>query len=1213
MNQPPKNDLEPFDPSTMELNGLSLVEASAGTGKTYSLTQIYLRLIIEKKCNVRDLLVMTFTRAATAELRERIRKRLIEVARWKDKSETSPPEPEMKKVRDLIKDQPDGEEKVYRRLIQAASRMDETSIFTIDGFVQKTIADFPMKLDDWVTGGALVDDEEVFRLAVTEYWVRHIVGRAGIKAKHFRCLWSSPKALYEAIESALARPRIEVVPSLSNDDYQQKMQAIQKHLERKGEDVACVIDALYAKKSFNTNSRLKQELANGNGAETLVGKLKQGLLDSAAGILLVPEWALGLRAQISKTKTKDMPTELEPLTMLEALIPSSKTTALAHALREIQSSAKAFKAKQRQFSYTDANMQLLDAMENKDFARQLREKYPWALVDEFQDTNAEQYQILSRIYDEPCTQEGAKEGGLIMIGDPKQAIYRFRGADVHTYLRTSKRNNVTRYTMTDNYRSVQPMVDALNILFSFSKKAFSQEPFVEPGIEYQRVTSKEDDVRLTLGTTKQPIAPLTIWRKPENDPDKLDTVESAHQYFLKVSAQQIKTLLAEGQLHKKEQPSRPIKPEDIAILVQTNSDVALMRQTLLKHGVKAVCLQEASVFSTSEARDILRLVSAAHNPMDQQMLFSALMTDLLGFDVEKLGALHQNPMQMQKQFDRFDEAHRRWRSDGIASMLLGFVQQEASRILQWGDGESRMGHYLHLTDLLQEKQDQTAGSHHLIDWLARMIAQPENDEQSKYRIESDEPAVRISTLHKAKGLEYGIVLVPFAYAIGSYAIGKKRDPGKPPYVYHDGDQTRIMFEDDPGIKARSRSIIEHRGEGVRQLYVALTRAKFAVFLGYGGINQAQNSALSWLIHKRPNPSEKKTYSWFNHATVTQALQELKKQAGGVLDVKSSPDLASSDANKRHSPTEEVTSFHARSDVPELPKRWSVISYTSLTRETHHTAWAPMMADQPGEDEPAEEAARSEKIATTPAYPLPRGAALGIAVHQLLEQADFQQWPKPGEAFNESCRERAIKALKHEDMIPDHAEKEESWSNAIVKMIAHTLHTPLSTGSAGVALAEIGSGQRVAEMEFFFTLAAGNELGAIWTDILDDPGALNRKTSLAALNTQLRGMMNGSIDLVFQHDHRFYIVDYKTNHLADYNADTLERTMCQNNYDIQYLIYQVALHRYLGTCLNQYDPDIHLGGIYYLFTRGMDIERPEQGVYFTKSDTSVIRKLDEHFS
>jgi len=1194
---------QPFDAATLPLHGLRLIEASAGTGKTFSLAGLYLRLIVEERASVREILVMTFTRAATQELRERIRARLADAARIAHApAQAVAGNAEHEFTQRILANSSEDATALARRLADAAARVDEATIVTIHGFAQRAATENAFESALAFDRGDPIDDPSIYREAAADYWREHVFGAAA-DAGDTLALWPSPDALYATLAPILARPHVR----LAGIDHQRMArlgEELAHHWPGTAETLSKTLAEAVEADALLKSADLYKALAAIDDIEAEIQAIDQriGNAIAAGSVPTLPDWvrALAVPAPHFKKAAKHQAyaeplAELPALAILAELQPLARLIAIDAAAQAVRARAAQRKIERRQYSFDDLIAALHAALNTPGtgdtLADALHDRWPYALVDEFQDTDPLQYASLSRIYLHTPRERGA----LLLIGDPKQAIYGFRGGDIYAYLAAAQAAGDARYTLTTNFRSTQPVLDAIEALYGVPDDA----PFLVDAIDFPHVEAgrSRDDKRI-VGADGQALSALTVSQLTGGKGTKGEDRPLLVDHTVAAIAQ-----LLDGATHWQysDGTSQPVAPRDIAVLVNSHHEATSIQAALAATGVMAVCQHRDSVFATEEADDLRLVLRAMATPDDAMAVRAAQPTALIGKRLADLIALADDDHAMQQAIERFHVLHEAWATRGVLTALERLFVACAPELLALIDGERRMSNYLQLGELLANAEAECFGMASLVRWLdERMAAALEGtasaaDDDSQLRLESDADLVRITTVHAAKGLQYPIVFMPFALWLGTAGA-----PDKPPLIFHDANghaMIDLVGDDDAH---REQAVLEARSEALRLLYVALTRAEQALIVGWRDAPTTRSSALANLLARGDQNAD-------------AALEQLAREQPITIepiDAERAPPVI-----ERRAPSTVDTLTEARSDLPAARLRWSTYSFSRL-------------AHAPADNRPAElpEAGAEDELTAAPAETrtadaegtLPRldarlaGVRFGSAVHDVLEEwvgnAKRKTWPAPGDALTAEQHAFLVKTLRQYGLIGD--DESDPRIDDTAALIGRTVHTPLPELGP---LAGLQHHQTLAEMEFMLRLR-GNRLGAL-VELLRNAGYLPAALGGAPQQT-LYGLMQGFIDLVVEHDDAYYILDYKTNRLGDtpaaYNAAGLKHAIGRAHYDLQYLIYTVALHRHLRQALgDKYDPARHLGGVQYLFVRAMDGET-SAGVFSDKPDVGLIEGLDALF-
>ncbi|MES1939004.1 exodeoxyribonuclease V subunit beta [Salinisphaera sp. T5B8] len=1194
---------QPFDAATLPLHGLRLIEASAGTGKTFSLAGLYLRLIVEQRASVREILVMTFTRAATQELRERIRARLADAARIAHTRELAVAgNAEHDFTLRVLDNSDEPREALARRLADAAARVDEATIVTIHGFAQRAATENAFESALAFDRGDPIDDPSIYREATTDYWREHVFG-APAKAGDVLALWPTPDALYATLAPILARPHVQLA-GIDHARLAELGDELAQHWPGTADIVAKTLAEAFEADALLKSGELYKTLAAFDDIAGEIAAIDSRIRDAlAAGTTpALPTWIRVLAEpapqfkKAAKSQAYGQPlADLAALPLLAELQPLARLAAIDNAARAVRALAAQRKIERRQYSFDDLIAALHAALHTpgtgETLADALHERWPYALVDEFQDTDPLQYASLARVYLHTPRERGA----LLLIGDPKQAIYGFRGGDIYAYLAAARAAGDARYTLTTNFRSTQAVLDAIEALYTLP----AQAPFLVDEIDFPHIQAGRtaNDKRI-VDAHGDELSALTVWQlsggkgtKGEDRPLLIDHTVAAIARLL------------DGATHwqTRDGDNQPIAPRDIAVLVNSHHEATAIQAALASTGIMAVCQHRDSVFASAEADDLRRVLRAMATPDDAMAVRAAQPTALIGKRLADLIALADDDHAMQQAIERFHALHEAWASRGVLTALERLFVACAPALLALTDGERRMSNYLQLGELLASAEAECFGMASVVRWLDERIAAALDgtanaiDDDSQLRLESDADLVRITTVHAAKGLQYPIVFMPFALWLGTAGT-----PDKPPLIFHDDNGQAMIDLVGDNATHREQAVLEARSEALRLLYVALTRAEQAIVVGWREAPTTRASALASLLSR-------------GEQSAAAALEQLTDNPSITIepiDAESTPPTV-----ERRTPHSEQTLGEARDDLPVPRPRWSTYSFSRL-------------AHAPADNRPAElpEAGAEDELASAPSEivaadnedSLPAldarlaGVRFGSAVHDVLEEwvanAKRAAWPAPGAPLTDEQRAFLIKTLRKYGLVGD--DEQDVRIEQTAALIARTVHTPLPELGP---LAALDANRSLAEMEFMLRLR-GNRLGAL-VALLRDAGYLPAALGGTPQQT-LYGLMQGFIDLVVEKDGAYYVLDYKTNRLGDtaaaYNEAALSRAIGRAHYDLQYLIYTVALHRHLRQALGDaYDPARHLGGVQYLFVRAMDGET-STGVFTDTPPVALIEALDALF-
>ncbi|MBN4834420.1 exodeoxyribonuclease V subunit beta [Enterobacter hormaechei] len=1168
---------EPLDPLRLPLQGERLIEASAGTGKTYTIAALYLRLLLglggnaafSRPLSVEELLVVTFTEAATAELRGRIRSNIHELRIACLRQTTD--NPLYASLLDEIADK----QQAAQWLLLAERQMDEASVFTIHGFCQRMLS-----LNAFESGmlfeQQLIEDESELRYqACADFWRRHCYPLQRDIAEAVHALWKGPEELLRAIDRYLQgeAPVIKSPPPADETlaSRHEKIVAKIAALKQKWNESVGEIDAIIE------NSGIDRRKFNRGNQGKWIEKISAWAEEETRGYQLPDALEkFSQRFLAERTKADGIVPEHPLFVAIEALLAeplSLNDLMITRAMTEIRQAVAREKRRRGELGFDDMLSRLDEALSSENgeaLASAIRTRFPVAMIDEFQDTDPQQYRIFRRIWrQQPDT-------ALLLIGDPKQAIYAFRGADIFTYMK-ARSEVVAHYTLDTNWRSAPGMVESVNALFSRMETAFmfNEIPFLPV-----KSAPKNATLRFEVSGEVQPA--MTFWLLEGEGYGVADYQAAMAQHC----AAQIRDWLSAGArgealLWKGEQ-ANPVKASDITVLVRSRQEAALIRDALTLLDIPSVYLSNRdSVFDTLEAQEMLWLLQAVLAPERENTLRSALASSMLGLNARDIDALNHDEEAWDAVVEEFVHYRERWQKRGVMAMLRELMtrRQIAENMLASSGGERRLTDILHISELLQEAGTQLESEHALVRWLAQQIADPNSNASSQQmRLESDKHLVQIVTIHKSKGLEYPLVWLPF---IANYRVQDQA-------FYHD----RVTFDAVLDLSKAETSVelaeAERLAEDLRLLYVALTRSVWHCSLGVAPVFRRRG--------------EKTGESDFHLSALGRLIQrgEPKDAAGLRLCIESlcGDDIAlhipSLPDNSRWQMAEEpATDLNARQITRVLADDWRVTSYSGLQQHGQSIAQDLM----PKLDIDAAGVGDVLAEPTLTPHQFPRGASPGTFLHSLFEELDFTQ-PVSEEWVSKMLQSGGYDA---------------HWQPVLTGWINAILQAPLT--EQGFSLSQLTAKNKQVEMEFYLPVA-----GPLKAEALD--ALIRQHDPLSAgcppLNfRQVQGMLKGFIDLVFRHDGRYYLLDYKSNWLGEnseaYTQQAMAAAMQMHRYDLQYQLYTLALHRYLRHRIADYRYDDHFGGVIYLFLRGVDAADPRSGIFSTRPDAELIDKMDNLFA
>ncbi|UBH27928.1 exodeoxyribonuclease V subunit beta [Aeromonas enteropelogenes] len=1181
----------PLNTLRFPLHGERLIEASAGTGKTYTIAGLYLRLLLghgplieegadagqpsahERPLSVTEILVVTFTEAATAELRGRIRGRIHEARLAFMRGQS--PDALLAQLLAEVEDH----ELAARRLLAAERQMDEAAVFTIHGFCQRMLKQNAFESGALFETEFLTDDSQLRLQAVSDYWRAEFYPVDKTLASAVRALWPSPAALLREMNGWLDNSELEMRPPAGDETLAARHQAAMARIEAVKLEWLAQVDEIRRQ----TDGHISRY--TGKNYEGWLAKIADWAQDEASGYAIPKELdrfgQTVLEANLKKGG--ELPT-LPLFSEIDALLasrPGIRDLILQRAAVVVRCRMQASKRQAHQLSFDDLLKDLdgaLDSSLGERLCERIRATYRVAMIDEFQDTDPQQYRIFHRLYG------GHTDTALLMIGDPKQAIYGFRGADIFTYIQ-ARRNVSAHYTLGRNWRSSGALVAAVNGLFERAK-----DPFIyEADIPFLPVEAQGKSKALLLEGETAPV--LHCWQLTGQPTFNRGDYQSKMARATAAEIHRLLTLAREG---KAQIGSEPVKAGDIAVLVRTGAEGKLVQQELARLAIASVYLSNReSVLEQVEAREILLILHACQNPSEERSLRAALATGLFDLDAKALDELASDERAWESAVQEFMEYRKVWHKRGVLAMLRALLHRRnlAASLLASPYGERRLTNFLHLGELLQQVSSELDGEYALLRWLGEAVnRQSGQDAEQILRLESERKLVQIVTIHKSKGLEYPLVFLPF--------ICSHRSADTPLYHEADAAGNRTILDLTGAEESLAEADKERLAEDLRLLYVALTRGVYATWLGLAPVRSGNGKSEKTDLHQTAIGYLLQKGEEGDAATLATALSSLAENLPGVAV--GEPSLT------RPAPLppeeEQLGEPQVRRFGGTLERDWWISSYSGLAAQGHGHSKG-VLANPGFDDEVATEAAAlaAEEPVQAPQpsiFTFPKGARPGTLLHSLFETIDFQS------AAGEPLAQHIATLLAQDGF-------DESWAQVLQQQVEAVLDTPLETGfGEPVRLRDLAPERKQVELEFF--LPMGRVTAQALTALCQQHDPLSRGNKPLSFAT-VQGMLKGFIDLVFEWQGRWYLLDYKSNHLgmspADYSRPALEQAMVEHRYDLQYQLYSLALHRLLALRLPGYDFDQHFGGVFYLFLRGM----PQGGIFHTRPSRELVQGLDRLFS
>ncbi len=1194
-----------FDISRAPLEGVNLIEASAGTGKTYAIEGLYIRLLLEKQLTLDQILVVTFTRAATEELKTRIRQKLV-LANAAFTSGVCQ-EPFIGELCARIKDHRHAAGLLQNALIN----FDKAAIFTIHGFCQRILAESAFETRNLFEFEVVTDMSGLLNEIADDFWRIHFYSAPVELVSYGLKQLSGPDYFYRLSAKAvrpnlLAFPQIKRPDMKSMDDYRRLFSEMATAWEAGAREILLLLKdpALNGKVYGSTkpapeypdvSKRDAAILSLGNSMDRLVA-------DNSPGFPLFKKFELFTRTKLSDAGKKNQTPPHHPFfdlcdkltekaKMLEAEMDDFLVFLKSEFFRYVANCLAGRKKKSNMIGFDDMLIMVkraFDLQGGQDLVKKIRQIYKAALVDEFQDTDAVQYEIFSRLF-------GCGDDALFMIGDPKQAIYSFRGADIFSYMEAAYHVK-NPYTLLKNFRSDPPLIEAVNGIFSSHHR-----PFFFESIAFGKAQSANPG----KAETSAGSSGLIIWHlfsDPLIERDVPIPKSHAMQRASQAIAAEIISLASPGK--------NSVQFGDIAILVRTNRQAKLIKSRLSKQNIPCVLYQTGNIFSTDEALDMKRILWGIAEPGDKRRMTAAMSTDLVGVNGIELD-MKRSSMTVENKITSIKTYSAIWKTEGFMRMFRRLMAEEhiKQRLMKYPDGERRLTNLLHLSEILHQAEiENSLGMLGLVKWLANKITSfPFDSEEHLIRLENDARAVTIMTLHKSKGLEFPIVFCPFPW--------DESEVREKEVEFHDPSQNNRpaidlgseRFEENKKIAEKERL-----AENLRLFYVSLTRAKNKCYIVWGRIKGGETSAPAYLFHcagdgADPLAELKNTFSLKSDAALINDLNVLSERSHGTIRLAALPS---------HTDTQtlfksiEGRNFSPREFSGAISNAFRIASYSSLSAgkteandlfDNYWDAGTPAAANDLEHDNHNTDIGQDFSDISG----FPKGTRSGLFFHSVFENIEFDSFIKNPDQY------AIARQLNTHGFDP-------AWEKEVIRTISNVLSTPLNTSEGNIRLCSVKRENRLNEMDFYFPIKkiSPGALSSIFAPFGRQKFFDGYHNALERLTfAPLEGFMKGFIDLVFFHENRFYIIDWKSNRLgparSDYHQGKIHEVMMTHHYILQYHLYALALHCYLTKRVSSYQYIKNFGGVFYLFIRGINpADQQSAGIYFDLPDPELIEHLRE---
>lgn len=1110
-----------FNPLTSPLSGWNLVEASAGTGKTYSIALLVLRLMLEQKLRLKEILLVTFTNAATAELEERIRlfiRTAKQIALGKQHGGD---------IAQIVQNAISlhGEEEVKQLLKDAVYLLDERSIYTIHSFCQHILSEFAVETKQFFTTELIEDISLIYEASLHQFCRKKI---ATLPAPLLQYLYEaeempSMSTLNYIIKEVMAGRKWM---GIQNANFSTPLQARVENQIQQRELIRQSFDDTLQKLNAELNSdpiTYKKLLGfkNDNTFQNFIEDPFNKDLNKAAEknrALLSRFFAIYERAKLQKRQLDEAAKNIQNEIIFEAI--ESITKEIAEHKEKLQI-----------HSFDDFINNLYNILASNDsesLKQILQQRYKAAFIDEFQDTDTRQFRIFELIFAHSKTV-------MYFIGDPKQSIYEFRGADVDNYL-LAKQKMGNLFSMNTNYRSSAEMISALNKFLlpqeGFDTFFYQQE---QNRIDYEPVTGPPKNEKQKLLLDGKPLTGISQYAYPNNT-ELNDGVAALIQNLL----------FSDRYALSNSEQLKPVLPSDIAVLCRSKTHAENIQKALQDVNISSIIGKESRILDSTEAKNMVYLLEAIESP-SKATIARALLSNFFKHTIDELSLLNESTL-----LNLFTGYKHLWIENGPYPALvklsddLGIKQNLLATGLS-GD-EKILSNYNQLIEILNRLYNKNrSGPYETNLWLAKAITD-KNSQENDYlqRLETDEQAIRIDTIHKSKGLEYKIVICPDLDLTDDSKATEGLKTIKDPATL----QKILGWENSFTDAQKDHLKINNERENRRLLYVATTRAVSHLFIFKNTYHGFKNSTLSNFIpdydrlpQVEPFALKRKSFSQNNQQILV-------------------------------------------SNFPLKQQHWAKLSYSYLSGQ-HNTTVKERTYEL---DDEYENFINNQ---------LGRGAQIGTMLHEIFETLQFDKQSYYLQSITPITEKYAY--LLNNDNAP----------KLLLQLVENVLKTNIVIDNESFCLADIDDGKQIPELEFDIPLRETTI--SILQSLSTEAYPILLKNS-PEIHEKLEGILNGKIDLFFEHGGKYYILDWKSNylgpHLSYYSPQNIKAAMDENNYHLQYFIYTLAAKKFLESRIDGEFSKL-FGGVIYIFLRGARAGKTT-GTFIANPSKDIITQLNQIF-
>lgn len=1162
-----------FNPVNTELlTGTNLIEASAGTGKTYAIAMLALRFVVEQALDIKQILVVTFTKAATEELKDRIRTRLAEARHAINKSHSNI-DPNITLWLDGLSIEP---ELILQRLNNALLDIDQAGIFTIHGFCQRILAEHALESGQLFDSELTGDISSIKQACSDDFWRKQVYQRSPWESALLTADYKTPDSVLASVD--FIPSELSVFPEY--EDLDQVFSKLKRLIEIHGDTIVSSLQIIEEilpggkfKPGFENNfKQTYQNLIDWLNQSSPIRPdfsvfTSQGLNDALNGNKFRKSKANPLSSVEQKQAYIDsLNFDFAPFEQLDAIIKGISLVFRRSLLQTLREDVDKRLQQLNILSFDDLITRLADALRDEKgqaLRLEIQQRYQAALIDEFQDTDQNQWLIFSTLFNH-------SENFLYLIGDPKQAIYKFRGADIYSYFAAQEQAQ-HHFTLSKNWRSQPHLVAGINTLFASENAFYSDQLIFNP---VDSALSTEQGV---LSQDNLELAPLVLWQLDKGEDEHWSSGKAANEIKQAV-VNEILDLLTDSFCIQKTSGKNSIQAKDIAILVRSNPQAKAFKLALNDVGVSAVINSKESVFCTQEAYHLYILLQAISHPANNTFLKQALTLDWFKLNGQQLLQTLNDDEAIDLWVSHFLDYQQLWLNKGLMVTMKRLLATEKvyPHISLTKLAERRITNIQHCIELVQQAAiDEHLGINKTLDWLHQNITQAASSNTSsneqQLRLESDEDAVKIITMHSSKGLEYEIVFCPFLWQRGNRLLQENSK-----ISCHINNEMIVDLGSEQFEQHRLLALDEELAEDLRIFYVAVTRAKYRCYINWADVrtkDKPNNSAMAYLLD----------FSTADFSEQQKKLQSFSTKQPASFEFRLLKTDQEITGRWQQSLSDNALCYQQRQR--SLYTHWQMSSYTALSSLSIHDV--PELPDDKAREEII------VKVLEQEVNELPRGATTGNVIHDLLENISFAYIAQDNDISQQrekSCMRYGLKTDTPE---------------LIDQLLRRTVSTVLTDTETSFSLKELSEQQCLKEMPFYLSMKT-MDISLINSILKDCPAyqPLSEKT--------LCGYLTGFIDLICESNGKYYVMDYKSNSLESYDQDKLVLAMREHNYGLQYWIYTLVLHLYLQQRLPDYNYEKHIGGVKYLFVRGMDETQENSGIYQTRPELKKIKQLAELF-